>query len=282
VFCFDFDGKELWRKNIDATKIRYNWGPASSPVLHGDMLYILNDNDEDSYLLALDKKTGKQAFRIERDEKSNWTTPYIWKNNKRTELVTSGSVKVRSYDLGGNLLWELGGMSSIDVPTPVEKDGLLYVCSGFDRDRRARPIFAIRPGATGDITLKKDQTSSEYIAWHDRWGGTYNPSPIAYGDYFYVLYDRGTVSCYDARTGKKVYDQQRLAEDAKAFTASPWASNGKIYFLSEHGDTFVIKAGPRFEVIARNPLKEMAMATPATLRGSIVIRTLNKLYKIGK
>ncbi len=172
-------------------------------------------------------------------------------------------------------------MSIIDIPTPVEKDGLLYVCSGFDRGSD-RPLFAIRPGATGDITLKKDQTSSEYIAWYDRFGGPYCPSPIAYGDYFYVLYDRGVVSCYQADTGRKVYDQKRLAPDAKAFTASPWASNGKIYFLSEDGDTFVIKAGPEFKLIARNPLKKMRMPTPATLRGSIIIRTLNKLYKIGK
>lgn len=280
VFCFDFKGKELWRKNIDPVTIRYNWGTAASPLLYEDTLYILNDNDQKSYLLALDKKTGDQKFLIERKEKSNWVTPYIWKNDKRTELVTCGTGKIRSYDLQGKLLWELGGMSVIAVPVPVEKEGLLFICSGYVGDRKNRPIYAIRPGASGDISLEDGQTSSKYIAWYDRFGGPYNPSPILYKDYFYVLYDRGMVSCYEADTGKKVYDRQQLAKDARAFTASPWANNGKLYFLSEDGDTFVIKASPEFKVIARNPLKEMAMATPATLRGSIIIRTLTKLYKI--
>lgn len=282
VFCFDLEGKELWRKNIDPVKMRYNWGTAASPVLYGDSLFIVNDNEEKSYILALDKKTGEEAFRVERDEKSNWVTPYIWQNAERTELVTCGTGKNRSYDLDGKLLWELGPMSVIAIPTPVEGNGLLYICSGFVGDRKNRPVYAIGPGASGDITPKDEQGSGKYIAWHHKFGGPYNPSPIAYGDYFYILYDRGTVCCYDGRTGKVIYEKQQLAEDARAFTASPWANDGKLFFLSEDGDTFVVQAGPEFKVLGRNALGEMCMATPATLRGSIIIRTLTKLYRIGE
>jgi outer membrane protein assembly factor BamB len=280
VFCFDLDGKEIWNKPIAPVKVRYNWGTAASPVLHGDKLFIVNDNDEKSYLLALNKHTGEQLFRADRQEKSNWATPYIWQNSKRTEIVTCGTGKVRSYDLDGKLLWELGGMSIIAIPTPVATEDLLYLSSGYVGDRKNRPIYAVRPGASGDITPKDEQNTGKYIAWYHRFGGPYNPSPILYEDYYYVLYDRGYVSCYDARTGKVVYETQQLAKDAKAFTVSPWANDGKLFFLSEDGDTFVVRAGPEFKVLGRNALEEMCMATPATLRGSILIRTLTKLYRI--
>ena len=243
-------------------------------------LFIINDNEEKSHLLALDKRTGGEVFRVERDEKSNWATPYVWQNAERTEVVTCGTGKNRSYDLDGKLLLELGPMSVIAIPTPVEKNGLLYICSGFVGDRKNRPIYAIQPGASGDITPEDEQGPGKYIAWYHKFGGPYNPSPVAYEDYFYILYDRGTVSCYDGRTGKVIYEKQRLADDARAFTASPWANDGKLFFLSEDGNTFVIQAGPEFKVLDRNALGEMCMATPATLRGSIIIRTLTKLYRI--
>ncbi len=280
LFCFDLEGKELWQKRFDPVPIRNNWGPSASPVLYGNQLFIINDNEAQSYLLALDKKTGDEQWRVDRDEGSNWVTPYIWKNSQRTELVTCGTGKIRSYDLDGKLLWELGGMSAIAIPTPVEANGLLYLCSGYVGDRKNRPIYAIRPGASGDITPKDGQDKDEHIAWYYQLGGPYNPSPIAYGDYLYVLYDRGTVTCYDGRTGEVIYEKQQLAPDARAFTVSPWANDGKLFFLSEDGDTFVVQAGPEFKVLARNPLNEMCMATPATLRGSIIIRTLSKLYRI--
>ena len=282
VFCYDMNGNELWKKSIESVKMRYNWGTAASPVLHKDKLFIINDNEEKSYLLALDKKTGDEIFRINRDEKSNWVTPYIWENDKRTEIVTCGTGKNRSYDLNGKLLWELGPMSVIAIPTPVEMDGMLYLCSGYVGDRKHRPIYAIRPGATGDISPREEENPSKYLAWYHNFGSSYNPSPIAYEGYLYVLYDRGTVSCYDGQTGEIIYDKQQLAQDARAFTSSPWANDGKLFFLSEDGDTFVVQAGPEFKVLKRNALEEMCMATPATLRGNIIIRTLTKLYRIGK
>lgn len=279
LFCYDLDGNKLWSQNWKSFKIRNNWGTAASPVLHQDRLYIVNDNEEKSFLVALDKTTGKQIWRTKRDEKSNWATPYIWQNEQRTELVTSGRDKVRSYDLDGRLLWELSGMSSIVIPTPLAKHGLLYICSGYVGDRK-RPLYAIRPGATGDITLKNGENSNKYVAWCQTEAGPYNPSPLVYGDYLYVLYDRGFLSCYDARTGNEVYGRQRIAPDATAFTSSPWANNGRIFCLSEDGDTFVIEAGPTFRALGRNKLNEMCMATPAALRGSLIIRTISRLYRI--
>jgi outer membrane protein assembly factor BamB len=279
LYCYDFDGKELWSKQFGTYKTRYNWGTAASPVLHKDRLYIVNDNEEQSFIVALDKKTGEQIWRVNRDEKSNWATPYIWENEQRTEIITPGTGKTRSYSLDGELLWELGGASAITIPTPFAKNNLLYLTSGFVADRK-RPLFAIRPGAKGDISLNDDQNSNQYVVWYQKQGGPYNPSPIVYGDYLYVLYDRGMLSCYDAKTGDEIYSKKKIAAGANAFTASPWANDGKIFCLSEDGDTFVIQAGTEFKVLGRNKLDEMCMATPAAVRGSLIIRTLSKLYRI--
>jgi outer membrane protein assembly factor BamB len=143
-------------------------------------------------------------------------------------------------------------------------------------------VYAVRAGARGDISLKEGETSNEYIAWYQRQAGPYNPSPLVYGDYYYTLLDRGIFTCHDARTGREIYGKQRVDPEASAFTASPWASNGKIFALSEDGDTFVIQAGTEFKVLGKNPLDEMCMATPAIARGSLIIRTATKLYRIGR
>lgn len=279
LFCYDMDGNELWSKEFGSFKTRYNWGTAASPVLYKDWLFIVNDNEEQSFAAALGKITGAQMWRIDRDEKSNWATPYIWETDKRMELVTSGRGKVRAYDLNGELLWELGGMSGIVIPTPFAKHGLLYVTSGYVGDKK-RPLFAIRPGAKGDISLAENQSSNEFIAWSHKQGGPYNPTPVVYGDYLYVLYDRGTLSCYDAETGLEIYSRRQIDPGATAFTSSPVANRGRLFCLSEDGDTFVIQAGPDFKLLAKNSLGEMCMATPAIHRGSLIVRTISKLYRI--
>ena len=279
VYALDLEGNLLWSRSFEPASTRYGWGTAASPALHDGKLFIVNDNDEQSFIVAIDAATGDEIWRVDRNEGSNWATPYIWDNELRTEIVTPGTDKVRSYDLDGNLLWELTGMSSITIPTPFSKFGLVYVASGYIGDQ-LRPVYAVRPGAAGDITLAAGETSSEHIAWFLRQGGPYNPSPIVYGDHYYTLYDRGFFTAHDARTGEIVYGRQRFRRGATAFTASPWAYNGKIFALSEDGDTFVIKAGPEFEVLAVNSLDEFTMATPAIARGSLVIRTLSKLYRI--
>jgi outer membrane protein assembly factor BamB len=272
-------GKLLWSKSWGPFKTRFGWGTAASPVLYKDRLYIVDDNDEQSFIVALNKKTGDQVWRVERKEGSNWATPYVWENGLRTEIITPGTGRVRSYDLDGKLLWEFSGMSSIAIPTPFSQHGLVYIASGYVGDQN-RPVYAVRPGASGDITLKPGETSNKYIAWYLPQGGPYNPSPLVYGDYYYTLYDRGFFTCHDARTGAEVYPKVRIDPGVNAFTSSPWANNGKIFCLSEDGDTFVIQAGPQFKVLGKNSLDEMCMATPAIVRGSLVIRTASKLYRI--
>ena len=280
VFCYDLNGKELWSKRLKPASTRFGWGTAASPVLHKDRLYLVNDNEDASYLLALDAKTGKEVWKVDREEKSNWATPYLWETKERTEIITPATGKVRSYSLDGKVLWEFKGMSTIAIPTPFEAHGLLFICSGYVLDR-LRPVYAIRPGAKGDISLKEGETSNSYIAWSDRLAGPYNTTPVAYGDTLYVLYDRGFFGAYDARTGTPHYERQRLG--SAGFTVSPWAYNGKIFCLNEDGDTFVIDAGKEFRVTEqRNSLDELCMATPALVRGSLLIRTETKLYKIQK
>ena len=279
-YCLDLDGKPLWSQKWGHFKTRNGWGTAASPVLHEDRIFIVNDNEEKSFLVALDKSTGKELWRVDRDEKSNWATPYLWKNEQRAELVVPGRKRVRSYAMDGSVLWELGGMSSIVIPTPFSDGGLLYVCSGYVGDN-TRPVFAIRPGGSGDISLKEGETSNASIAWSDKTAGPYNPSPLIYKDKFYVLFDFGFLSCREAKTGKEIFPKTRInPEGNTAFTASPWAYDDKIFCLSEDGDTYVFEAGSQFKLIGKNSLGEMCMATPALVRDSLIIRTASKLYRI--
>ncbi len=281
LFCYDMSGKLLWSHLIAPEPTRYGWGTAASPVLHQNRVYIVNDNDGHSYLEALDKRTGERVWKVDREEGTNWATPYIWEHDGKTEIVTPGTRRTRSYDLDGKLLWEFGGMSSIDIPTPFASHGLLFITSGYVGDQ-IRPVYAIKPGASGDLTLAKGETSNAGIAWYKPTDGPYNPSPIVYGDYYYTLLDRGFLSCLDARTGAEIYGKQRMDPEAGAFTASPWASNGKLFLLSEDGDTFVVSAGREYKLLGKNSLDEMTMATPAIAQGSLVMRTASKLYRIGK
>lgn len=281
LFCLDLNGKALWKKQWGMVPTRYGWGTAASPVVYKDRLYLVNDNDEKSFMVALDKKTGEQIWRVEREVGTNWATPYIWENKLRTEIITPGTKKVHSYDLSGKPLWEFSGMSSISIPTPFSKFDLLYITSGYVGDN-IRPTYAIKPGASGDISLKEGEQSNQFIAWYQPQAGPYNPSPLVYGNYYYTLLDRGFFTCHDAKTGKEVYGKQRIEDTAGAFTSSPWAYNGKIFCLSEDGDTFVIQAGAEYKLLRKNSLDEMCMATPAIARGSLVIRTASNLYRIAK
>lgn len=280
LFCYDFEGELQWKRDWPVRRMRANWGTAASPALHGERVYIVNDNDEQSFLEAIDKRTGESIWQTPRDEKSNWATPFVWENEQRTEIITPGTGKTRAYDLEGQLLYELGGASSITIATPYTAHGLLYVTSGFILDPK-KPVFAIRPGASGDISLAAGETSNEGIAWCQPQAAPYNPSTIVYGDLLYVLLDRGFVACYDARTGQPKYEPQRLA-GGQAYTVSPWAYRGKVFFLSEYGQTSVIAAGEEFKLLHANELAEddMCMATPALAGDRLLIRAEKRLYCI--
>ena len=280
LYCLDLKGNAVWTKRFEPHATRNGWGTAASPVLHDERLYILNDNDEQSYLLCLDKLTGKEVWRVVRDEGSNWSTPFIWQNDLRTEIVTLGTDKVRSYNLEGNLLWWLTGMSTITIATPYTDNGLLYISSGYFRDHQ-RPLYAIRPGASGDISLEPDQTGNESIAWCQPTAAPYNPTTLVYEGRVYVLYDRGLLSCFRSLTGEPLFGQERIPK-GRHFTTSPWAYGGKIFCLNEDGVTFVFRAGDEFDLMHTNELAEddMCMATPAIARDRLILRTAARVYCI--
>jgi len=280
LFCFDFEGNQIWKHDITPRSTRLGWGTASSPVLHQDRLYYQFDNDEQSSLIALDKLTGKLIWQIDRDEKSNWSTPFVWVHDMRTEIVTAGTGAVRSYDTDGNLLWSLKGMSSITIAMPYVADGLIYVSSGYILDP-VKALYAIRPGATGDISLPEGETASEFIQWSSMFIAPYNPSTLVQNGRLYVLYDRGLLSSFDAKTGEQHYDRKRL-ERGVAVTASPWGYEGKIFCLNEDGVCAVVRDGDEFELLQTNELSadDICLSTPAIAGDRLLIRSDKRLYCI--
>jgi outer membrane protein assembly factor BamB len=289
IFALDMDGDVVWERRFEPADTRLGWGPAASPVLDDGTLFIVNDNDDQSYVVALDAASGDERWRVDRDEGTNWSTPFVWRHDGGAELVTAGSDQVRSYDLEGNELWHLSGLNTISIPQPFSANGLLYVTLGYVGDP-VKPVFAIRPGASGDISLRDGQQSSEYIAWYQGNAGPYNPTPLVYGDYYFTLLDQGFYTVHDANTGEELYftEQQvvaqevrrRIARGAGGFSASPWAYNSKIFVLSEDGDTFVIDTADDFNVVGTNTLGEVAMSSPAMARGSLFIRTRSHLWRL--
>ena len=277
VAALNLSGETVWTAEVGAFNGGQEFGSAASPVLHDGRLYIVNDNTTRSFLAAFDTATGEQVWRVERDETENWSTPFVWENALRTEIVTTGRRKIRSYDLDGKQLWELGGMTANVVPTPFAGHGLLYLSSGYPGGF-PRPVYAVRPGASGDISFAEGE-SNEHIAWYQPLLGTYSTSALVYGDHYYTLLDRGFLLCHDARTGEEIYGRRRIAP-GHGFTASPWAYNGKVFALSEDGITYVMEAGPDFAIVGTNDLDEMALATPAIARGSLILRTQSKLYRV--
>jgi outer membrane protein assembly factor BamB len=249
--------------------------------LHGDRVYVVADNEEKSSLAAFDKRSGKEVWRIDRDERTNYSTPFVWVNPLRTELVISGRNRVRSYNLDGRELWHYKGMSTLAIPTPFQVDGLLYLAAGYVGDNLTpnKPVYVLRPGGGGDLTLPEGTNESRFIAWMQPNASSYNPSPLVYESRFYVLWDFGFLNCRDARTGRQLYEKQRIKTDGTAgFTSSPWAYRGRVFCLSEDGDTYVVKAGDSYSLERVNSLGEMCMATPAISGNRLMIRTISNVY----
>jgi outer membrane protein assembly factor BamB len=280
LWAFDLKGKPVWSAPLEANPIYLDFGTGSSPALADNLVVIVNDNEKQQYIAAFDKKTGKQAWRTNRElakgqpARSAWVTPFVWRHALRTEIVTIGPGEVVSYDLAGKELWRMAGVSGAPVPTPFAYDGLLHINGG-----RGRPLFAIKPGATGNISLAKDQTSNEFVVWSQPRAGTYLPSSLAYQGAVYSLTETGILSRFDAKTGKLTY-KSRIDPAATAFTTSPWAYNGKLFALSEEGQTFVIGTGEEFKLLHVNALDDFTLASPALVGERLLIRTEHKLYSI--
>ena len=281
LFCFAMDGKPLWSYKIDPQPRYLDFGTAASPVVHEGRVYIQDDNEKSSYLAALDAKTGALIWKTPRTGLgrilSGWSSPFVWVNARRTEIVTIGPQLAVSYDLEGKELWRLKGMTQAN-PTPTEGDGLLYIGTGSQGESN-RPLFAIKPGASGDISLAQGATSNEFVAWFQPRASAYTSSPLVFGGRVYAVNDTGILQVFEAKTGKELY-KARVGGVGNTFSASPWAYGGKVFFLSEEGDTFVIKPGDTYEEIAKNSLGEMTLASPAVTRDGLFVRTQSKLYRI--
>ena len=280
LFCFDFEGNLLWSKRWESVPTRFGWGTAASPVLHGERIYVVNDNEQESFLVALDKKTGERIWRVERDEKSNWATPFVWENEKRTEIVTPGTGKIRSYGLDGELLWELGGMSSHHHSHTLcrARAALRHLrIHEHSASGRCLPSAPARPA----ISLwKRTRPPTNTSPGVRRRRAPTIPRRSSTAITCTSCTTWGLIACYDARTGEEVYGKRRIGPGARAFTSSPWAYDGKIFCLSEDGDTFVIQAGPEFKLLGKNSLGELCMATPAIVRDGLIIRTESHLLRI--
>jgi outer membrane protein assembly factor BamB len=282
--AWDFNGKELWRVDLGVLDSgwffdpAFQWGHSSSPIIYRNSVILQADVQKGSYIAAWDLATGKLLWKTPRaDEISTWGTPTIARTaDGRDELVTNGT-KIRGYDPAtGKQLWTLGPNSEITIGTPVAGNGLVYVTGGYPP---VRPIYAIRPGAEGDISLQKGQESSQSIAWSNMNEGTYIPTPLLYGGYLFTLNINGIVSAYSPETGARAF-RGRVGTGG-SFSASPIAADGRLYVASEDGEVYVITAGPGLTQVSKNDMKEVIMATPAISDGVIVVRTLGHLYGIG-
>jgi outer membrane protein assembly factor BamB len=285
LFAYSVDGKFLWKVDVGRLDVgaydipSYEWGPASSPIIYDGKVIVQCDQQKGSFLLAVDVKTGRTVWKTQRDELPSWGTPTVYPGKGRAELITNGSNFIRAYDPAtGKELWRLGGSSKITAPTPVFADGLIIVASGRSPER---PIFAIRPGGTGDISLRDGETSNKYVAWSKTRRGGYMPTPLIYRGNVYVLDNSGLLGCYDLRTGDARY-YDRIPHRGNGFSASPVAADGRIYLAGEDGTVFVVQAGAELKLLASNPLGEPLMATPALSGGTMYLRGARHLFAVGK
>jgi len=285
VYAYDVNGTLRWKVDLGRMDLgaydipTYEWGPASSPIIWNGLVILQVDTQADSFLLALNAATGETAWKTDRDELPSWGTPTVAETSNGPVLVTNASKFIRGYDpRTGKELWRLGGSSKITAPTPFASDGLLVIASGRGPER---PIFVVRPGATGDLTLQGGRTSSEAVAWSRTARGPYMPTPLALDGILYVLGNNGVFDAYRLKTGEELY-RQRLPVVGSGYSASPVAADGRIYLSGEDGDILVVAAGPEFKHLATNPIGEPLMATPALSDGVMYVRSQGTLFAVGR
>jgi outer membrane protein assembly factor BamB len=284
LYAYDTKGNLVWKQDLGLLNAGwffdpdYEWGLASSPILYRDLVIVQADIQKNSFLAAFRLNDGKQVWKTMRDEIPSWGTPTIYEDRLRPELITHATRFIRGYDpVTGKELWRLSGNSEITAPTPIVANGLIYVTNGY---RGIQPIYAIRPGASGDISLKEGQEKSDQIAWSSKRGGPYTPTPLVYGDLLYIVSNNGVLSAYEAKSGERLY-QQRVGKGG-SYSASLVAADARIYLTSEDGDVYVVKTGRTFELLAENTLGEVAMATPAISGDLLILRGLKHVFAIGE
>jgi outer membrane protein assembly factor BamB len=285
VYAYDVNGMLRWKVDLGRLDLgaydipTYEWGPASSPVIWNGLVILQVDTQADSFLLALNVETGETVWKADRDELPSWGTPTVAETSAGPVLVTNASTYIRGYDpRTGKELWRLGGSSKITAPTPFASDDLLVIASGRGPER---PIFVVRPGARGDLTLQGGRTSSDAVVWSRTARGPYMPTPIALDGILYVLGNNGVFDAYRLLTGEELY-RQRLPVVGSGYSASPVAADGRIYLSGEDGDVLVMAAGPAFKHLATNTLGEPLMATPALSEGVMYVRSPGTLFAIGR
>jgi len=283
LYCFNMDGRLLWKKDLGPLDSAFyvapkaQWEFASSPIIYQDLILIQCDVLNGSFVAALKIDNGNEVWRTSRDEVPTWGTPTVLAEGAGVQMIVNGFKRIGGYDVKtGKELWRLQGGGDIPAPTPVVAHDLIFITNAHGK---MAPIYAIRSNATGDISLKGEETSNQFVAWSVARDGSYMATPLVYGDYLYVCRINGVLGCYEARTGARVY-QERLGSGTSGFSASPVAGDGKIYIAGEDGNVFVIRAGPRFEVMAKNPMGEVCMASPAVSGGVIYFRTQSHVVAV--
>ncbi|MDA9962690.1 PQQ-like beta-propeller repeat protein [Opitutales bacterium] len=284
LYCHDFNGALLWKKDfgiLDAAFFRVpraQWGFASSPIIHEGVVLIQCDVLKHSFLAAIELETGKTLWKKPRNDLPAWSSPAVYGEGDKTQVLLNGYRHIGGYDFRtGAELWRFRGGGDIPVPTPVTGHGLAFITNAHGK---LAPIYAIKLDSRGDVSLKDGKASSAQVPWSVNRGGAYMQTPIVYGDYFYNCRDNGVLACFEAKTGRLVF-QARLGSGFGGFTGSPVASGGKIYYVSEVGEVVVIKAGtPELKILAKNPLGDICLSTPAISDGELFFRTRTQLIAI--
>jgi outer membrane protein assembly factor BamB len=274
IYAYDFNGKLIWEKDLGVQmKMRLAFGEGTAPLLFGDRLFVVFDHEGESFMVALDKRNGKELWRVSRNERSSWSTPLAVEHNGRTEIVVSATNRVRSYDPEtGKVLWESGGLGANVIPVPVHQNGVVYVMSGY-RDPK---LMAIKLGRQGDLT------GSDAIVWSHTRGLAYTASPVLHEGKLYVVTDNGMLSAFNATTGETYYAQTRLPKGYN-LKASPIGANGKLYLATEDGDVVVVKMGEKFEILSTNTLTDQVfIATPVIAAGELYLRSKTTLFCIAE